>query len=56
MKVSKYLIVLVTCLEIGLHLPAQNTTAEAQLAKIKNIGYQQSQAKDMLYQLTDVYG
>ncbi len=31
-------------------------TSDQQLSKIRSVGYQQSQAKKMFYQLTDVYG
>jgi hypothetical protein len=56
MKVSKHFVTLVVCYCIGVNAYAQNPTGDVQLAKIKNIGYQQSQAKEMLHELTDVYG
>ncbi len=56
MKLIKSLVTLICCTGILFEGLAQSSTAETQLAKIKNVGYQQSQAMEMLYQLTDVYG
>ena len=35
---------------------AQASSDDSTLARIKNIGYQQSQVKQMIYELADVYG
>lgn len=55
MKIKTIFIsVLFSCIFINSY--AQSSSDDSTLAKIKNIGYQQSQVKQMTYELADVYG
>ena len=49
-----FISVLFSCIFINSY--AQSSSDDSKLAKIKNIGYQQSQVKQMTYELADVYG
>jgi hypothetical protein len=56
MSLIKPFITVICCITFCFDAISQSSTAETQLASIKNIGYQQSKAMEMLYELTDVYG